>query len=223
MGVFRAILVIGTMGSPSGTRALECPFFHRLKGWLLPALLLAFATVDTQAQVEQARFNILRGSKVLGQVFAFKTNVATRTLYRMSSYAEFTLAWKQVIRTNMATEYRDGLLSHCFSTVSVNNAVRDSSSMVQGSDRCYVHPELPFTCERSTQWTTARMYFEEPVGQNHIFVESALKDLPLRRTDEGTYLLSFPNGTSNSYVYRGGILQEIHVKRPLIGLVFKRV
>jgi hypothetical protein len=186
-------------------------------------VIASMVAMRTQAQGLQARFDILRGTKVLGQVFAFKTDVATRTLYRMSSYAEFNLAWKQTIRTTMATEYHNGQLSTCYSTVSVNNTVRDSSHMAKGSDRCYVHPELPFTCERSTQWTTARMYFEEPIGQDHIFVESALQDLPLRRTGDGKYILTFPNGNVNTYIYRSGVLEEIHVKRPLVGLVFRRV
>lgn len=180
----------------------------------LPALM--------NAQSHQARFDILRGTKVLGQVFAFKTQVSTRTLYRMSSYAEFTLAWKQTVRTSMSTEYHDNVLNNCHMTVSVNDAMRDSSHMARGSDRCFVYPDLPFNCERTTQWTTARMYFEEPLGQKHIFVESALRDLPLKYTAQGTYVLTFPNGNSNTYMYRGGILQEIHVKRPLVGLVFKR-
>lgn len=105
----------------------------------------------------------------------------------------------------------------------LNDALRDSSHMARGASECFVHPEAPFTCERTTQWTTARMYFEEPIGQALIFVESALKDLPLQRTGDGTYTLTLSSNTENHYVYRGGVLQEIHIKRPMVGLVFKRI
>lgn len=191
--------------------------------FILAGLVCSMLPTPSLAHREQARFEILRGDKVVGHVFAFKTDVSTRTLYRMTSHAEFSLVWKQTIRTTLSTEYRNGRLSNCHSAVSVNNAIRDSSHMASGGDRCYVHPDPPFMCERSTQWTTARMYFEEPVGQSLVFVESALRDLPLRRTEEGTYLLVFANGNSNTYVYREGVLQEVHVKRPFAGLVFKRV
>lgn len=187
------------------------------------AMVIQF-TVTTWAfgQSDQARFHIQKGSRTIGQVHALKHRIGLNTSYVMTSHAEFSLAWKQVIRTHLTTEYRNDLLTACQSVIKLNDAVRDSSSMARSSDRCYVYPDAPFTCDRSTQWTTARMYFEEPLEQASIFVESALRAIALVSVGPGQYLLTFPNGTSNRYVYRDGLLHEIHVKRPLVSLVFRR-
>ena len=82
---------------------------------------------------------------------------------------------------------------------------------------------MAFLCERATQWTTSRLYFEEPAGQSIVFVESVLKDCPLICSAPNTYTLTFPNGNVNRYVYKGGSLQEIHVERTFLDLVFRRV
>lgn len=185
-------------------------------------LFLSFGTA-AQNVPDQARFHIQRGSKVIGQVLALKHSVGERTNYVMTSRAEFSLVWKQVVNTHGTTEYRNNELFACGTMISVNDALRDSSYMARGSDRCFVYPEVPFNCDRSTQWTTARMYFEEPLHQKHIFVESALRALELQPQGNGRYLLSFPNGNTNLYHYKGGTLKEIHVKRPLVELVFRRI
>jgi len=190
---------------------------------LLVGVLSLSAATLVHGQSDQARFHILKGNKTIGHVHALKHSSGTLTNYVMTSHAEFSLAWKQVVRTHLTTEYRNELLTACQSVIKLNDAVRDSSSMVRGTDRCFVYPEAPFTCERSTQWTTARMYFDEPLQQEFIFVESALRALALVSVGPGQYLLTFPNGTSNRYVYQNGLLHEIHVKRPLVNLVFRRM
>lgn len=167
-------------------------------------------------------FDILRGNKVLGHVTALMSERAGHTRYRMTSTSEFSLGWKQQVHTIVDTEYLNGELMACHSSIQVNRSLRDSSHMARGADRCYVHPEQAFLCERATQWTTARMYFEEPVGQDHIFVESQLRDLPLQRIGAGIYTLTFPDGKQNRYHYAEGLLREIHVDRGFFTLVFRR-
>lgn len=190
---------------------------------LLLAGMISLSTVTlAHGQSSQARFHIQKGNKTIGQVHALKHRSGAQTNYVMTSHAEFSLAWKQVVRTHLTTEYRNGMLTACQSVIKLNDALRDSSSMARGTDRCYVYPEAAFTCDRSTQWTTARMYFDEPLEQDFIFVESALRALALEQLGQGQYMITFPNGNSNRYVYLNGILHEIHVKRPLVNLVFRR-
>lgn len=185
--------------------------------------LLISSQAWSEGRSEQARFHIERGNKLIGQVLALKHSVGERTNYVMTSRAEFSLAWKHVVSTHGTTEYRNNEIYACTTAVSVNNALRDSSHMARGSDHCFVYPEAPFRCDRNTNWTTARMYFEEPLHQKHIFVESALRSLILQPQGEGRYLLYFPNGNTNLYVYKGGKLHEVHVKRTLVDLVFRRI
>jgi hypothetical protein len=190
---------------------------------LLATLLLfasALAVLDCAGQV--TRFQVLKADELVGNVIAMRMPTATGTVYTMTSHCELDIIWSQVVRTSLRTEYTDGALTSCHTSLRVNDAVRDSSSMVKGMGQCFVHPKTAFTCTRATQWTTSRMYFEEPLGQPIVFVESVLQDCPLVRSAPGIYTLTFPNGNVNHYVYKAGLLQEIRVDRSFFDLVFRR-
>ncbi len=190
----------------------------------LPALALAvlFPLCALHAGAQITRFQVLKADAVIGHVIASRQALPNGELFAMVSHCEVNVVWKQVIRTALRTEYANGQLTSCHTSLRVNDALRDSSSMVHGADACFVHPDAAFSCQRSTQWTTSRLYFQEPVGQPVIFVESVLRDCPLVLTAPGTYTLTFPNGHTNRYVYRDGVLHEIQVRRPLMDLVFRR-
>ncbi len=183
-------------------------------------VLLGLGAAESAAQV--TRFQVLKADELVGNVIAMRMPTATGTVYTMTSHCELDIIWSQVVRSSLRTEYTDGVLTSCHTSFRVNDSVRDSSSMIEGADQCFVHPDAAFSCERTTQWTTSRMYFEEPVGQPFIFVESVLKDCPLVPSGPNRYTLTFPNRNVNHYIYKDGVLQEIHVERTLMDLVFRR-
>lgn len=191
---------------------------------LLPVLLAVALFAGHTAQGQQARFDIWKGNTVVGTILAKRVLHGERTQYLMTSYSEFDIVLKQVVRSTVATEYRHGHLSTCYAVVRVNDALRDSSHYVAGEDAavCYVHPDERFAHTEAVTWTTARMYFEEPVNQRTIFVESVLKACPLKCVGSGLYKLTLPGGKVNTYTYRNGKLEEIHVDRSFFDLVFKR-
>jgi len=187
-------------------------------------LLWAFAGLHNAA-AQPSTFHILKGGSVVGKVSVDRTVKGDRVAYTMTSLAQVVVIWTQDIRTSMAAEYVGGKLQSCHAVVLVNDEVRDSSNMysVQGRKVGYIHPDGVVNAEVNTSWTTARMYYEEPVGQRSIYVESALKECPLVATGAGVYHLTLPNGHVNQYVYRSGVLHEILVDRTFFDLVFRRV
>jgi hypothetical protein len=199
---------------------------HPADGARLPrrhwAAALALSLVALNGMGQTSTFRVLKANEVIGHVIATRQAMPDGEVYSMVSHCELDVVWTRVIRSSLRTEYTRGELTACHTSLRVNDAVRDSSSMVRGTGDCYVHPEAPFDCERRTHWTTSRLYFEEPVGQELVFVESVLRECPLRKAGPGIYTLTFPNGHVNHYVYRDGMLQEIRVDRPLMDLVFRR-
>jgi hypothetical protein len=185
-------------------------------------LLAALGLVATAGSAQVTRFQVLKADELVGNVIAMRAPTSTGTVFTMTSHCEIDLIWSQVIRSSLRTEYTGTELTSCHTSLRVNDSVRDSSSMVKGAEQCFVHPKTAFTCERTTQWTTSRLYFEEPLGQSLIFVESVLRDCPLTPSGPNRYTLTFPNGHVNHYIYLKGLLQEIHVERPLMDLVFRR-
>jgi len=187
----------------------------------LSSLLVGLAFSVT---AQELRFNIFKGDTEVGSIRALRSVKAGRTSYMIVSQAELTLLWKQVVHTRMQAEYEAGLLRGCHSSVTLNGTLRDSSylSMHQGERWAYVHPRTPYRLHSSNTWTTARMYYEEPIGRSSILVESVLQDCPIRRTGPGRYEVTLPNNDRNRYTYVNGKLMEVHVDRLLINLVFRR-
>lgn len=188
--------------------------------WLALASVLAFP-----ALAQQSRFEILKGGHVVGSIVAQRTAIGERTRYSMVSFSEFNLVFDQVVRSSVTTEYRGALMHNCQSHVTVNGALRDSSHCAPVADttHCYVHPGKRFVQHQPVHWTTARMYFEEPVDQASVFVESVLRHCPLERTGPGQYKLVLPGNKVNRYTYRDGRLEAVHVDRGLFTLLFRNV
>ncbi len=170
-------------------------------------------------------FHILRGDKVLGNIDVLRVTTGDRTAYSMISYSSFNLVWDQEVRTVARTSYVKGRVAECLTTVHVNEDLRDSSVLrtIGGRGLYVVHPSTVYSAALpENTWTTARMYYEEPVGQDSVFVESELFECPVERIAEGEYLLKLPRKEVNHYIYRNGLLQEIRVDRGWLTLVFRR-
>ncbi|MEO7082435.1 MAG: DUF6134 family protein [Flavobacteriales bacterium] len=184
-------------------------------------LLLSFSLVVVG---QESRFKIFKGDTEVGTIQAYRSTHEGRTSYVIVSHAEIQMIWKQVVRTTMYAEYENGLLRKCLATVNLNGTMRDSSNlfMHNGEKWAYVHPRSPYRLHSSNEWTTARMYYEEPVGRTSILVESVLQDCPIRRTGPGKYEVTLPNKDRNRYTYVNGRLMEVHVDRMLVNLVFRR-
>lgn len=213
----------GTFGAPD-QHMLEfrsaphtASYCSRCVRWLTVALLLPSALM-----AQRTNFDVYKGDVVIGRVVAMRSTYAERTIYVMTSHSEFNILWKHVVRSSAQSDYENGVLVSCHTSVRVNNAVRDSSSMKRSSGQCYVHPGVPTDCDQVNPWTTARMYYEEPVGLTSIFVESLLSDRPLKKTGPETYSLELGKNHTNHYRYVGGILQEVRVNRAYVDLIFKR-
>lgn len=169
-------------------------------------------------------FHIFKGKDLVGSIQAERVASGGHVRYIVTSYSMVDVVSRHVVRTAMMADYNGGVLTSCHTVTHVNKGLRDSSSMSfrSGVAYCYVHPGKAFQRADAPAWTTARMYFEEPVGRSWVFVESIMQDCPLLHTGPGSYALTIPGKSVNHYTYQGGVLQEVLVDRSLFNLVFKR-
>ncbi|MBS1547441.1 MAG: hypothetical protein JST38_18675 [Bacteroidetes bacterium] len=188
------------------------------------ALVMA-ASCCLQGIAQQVNFIIWKDNKAVGAITALRRQTPQHTVYGISSWSEMHIVKKQVVRSSLGLEYREGRPFTCFTSFRLNGTLRDSSNMQRAGQgfNCFVHPDESFRLAGTSAWTTARMYFEEPAGQQEVFVESVLRPCPLKRTAPGRYVLELPGNKVNTYLYSGGVLQEVQVSRPLVKLVFRKV
>ncbi|MBK8339830.1 MAG: hypothetical protein IPK99_07445 [Flavobacteriales bacterium] len=181
--------------------------------------------VVLSASAQDGTFEILKGGEVVGHILVGRTISGDRISYKMTSKSEIDIVWTHHVRTALATEYVGERVIYCCGTIHVNDGVRDSSQMRAIGEKalCYIHPGEVFAATVTNEWTSARMYYEEPIGQDSIFVESRLRDCPITRIGDGEYRLVLPGNHANFYIYRDGVLREVRVNRTWLDLVFRRV
>ncbi|MBL8011292.1 MAG: hypothetical protein JNJ64_11845 [Flavobacteriales bacterium] len=188
------------------------------------ACLASLLLLAPPALAQDGTFQILKGGKPVGRIEVSRTEAGGRAVYRMISRSSIVVLWTHDVRSDLSTVYEGDRVTRCHSTYHVDDELRDSSFMytVGGRPLCYVHPGQVFVGRTDNPWTIARMYYEEPVGQDSIFVESVLRDCPLRAVGDGRYILTMPDKGTNHYTYRDGVLHEVLVDRTLFNLLFRR-
>lgn len=186
---------------------------------------IAFLLFGSITVAQSLQFNIVKGGDIIGNIKADRVEKADAIFYSMVSSSEFSIVWSNTVESTTETEYRNGFMHTCGARMSVNKSMRDSSSMERVGDQahCYIHPNKRFMHKESVEWTTARMYYEEPVGQSRIFVESEMAFCLFEPIGSNTYRLHLSGGKVNEYTYVRGELKEIKVIRTLFDLYFKRV
>ncbi|MBK9149290.1 MAG: hypothetical protein IPM12_15900 [Flavobacteriales bacterium] len=192
---------------------------------MLRTLAFGLFLISFQSAAQDGVFHIFHNNKMLGTIDVLRVAKGDSVTYSMISRSDFTFLWKRQVHTVARTMHVDGRVTNCLTTVHESGALRDSSALrcIGGRGLYVVHPEKVYSADLpKNPWTTARMYYDEPVGQDSIFVESELFECPLERIAPGEYILKLPNKEKNHYVYRDGILQEIRVDRGWLGLVFRR-
>ncbi len=184
---------------------------------------LLFCTI-VDATAQEVRFTVLKGGDPVGSIRAARSISGEHTSYLITSSSVLWMIWKQEVETSMTANFADGYLASCNYKLLLNGKMRDSSRLSGSSSEkwAYVHPDPPVPYRSITQWTTSRLYFEEPIGKASIMVESVLRDCPLRHLGPGIYELTLPNKDRNRYIYKGGRLMEVQAERLLISLVFRR-
>ena len=188
--------------------------------------LLLLVCTSAQAQVRTDVFDVRHRDEVLGRIDAQRVVEGDRTTYSMISHSTFHMVWTQEVHTVVRSHYVSERVVGCISTVHVNEDMRDSSALrtVAGRGLYFVHPGNVYGAALPTNpWTTSRMYYDEPIGLDSIFVESDLREYPLVALGPGEYLLKLDNKHSNHYIYRNGRLMEVRVDRGWLELVFRRV
>jgi len=84
-----------------------------------------------------------------------------------------------------------------------------------------MHPSESFQQKPEIGYSTARLYFEEPIGISEVYSEAFLEFALLEDEGNHTYKLTLPGNKINHYHYQDGKLMQIEVNRTWFDLVFK--
>lgn len=176
---------------------------------------------DSIAQT--ADFAIFIGNREIGSIQAKRDVLENRSVYHVTSDASFRVVWKYHRTTDMTAIFVDDTLVLSESKVVMNDDVKEDSKYWRDGIhyRC-LRQDNEASTEQPVRFSSARLYFEEPVGVDSVYSETFLENSYLKRISETQYKLYLPGNRENIYTYENGELVEIRADRTF-DLLFRRV
>lgn len=175
-------------------------------------MLVAFGPT---AEQNQLHFNVSLDGKPVGTYTARKVVVGDMETFIIETETAAGLIGRIAQRSVLKTAFQGDKLVSCGLQSWVNNNLESSSTIIWSNDT-YVKQEKTVKTaigNAPVRFSAARLFFEEPCGQAAVFHESYGKFLPLEKVNEHDYELKLPNGGTERYVYKDGMVSEVHVVR----------
>ena len=171
-------------------------------------------------------YTVHRAGKAIGEVTTSLSESDHTKTYKIISDVNFKVLWRRYNRrTSNLVVYENEAVKTSFLGVYMNNDLEDSSSinLDQNKYNCYRYPDDRFVLNNTeVLFTTAKLYFQEPVGIQSIYSERFLQYCPLEPKGNHKYQLNLPNGRVNYYTYGDDELIEILVDRTWFNLEIRQ-
>ena len=175
---------------------------------------------------QQHRYSVHRGGKEIGEISAsLKETMYTKT-YQILSDVSFKVLWKKYNRrTSNLVVYQEESVktSHC--GVYMNEDLQDSTTMdkVRNSYRVFKYPGDHYMLDNiELDFTTAKLYFQEPVGIENVYSERFLQSCRLEDQGDHTYNLHLPDNQAHSSTSQDRQLVAVSIERTWFNLEFRR-
>jgi hypothetical protein len=109
--------------------------------------------------------------------------------------------------------------------VYMNNDLQDSTTLDKelNSYRVFKYPHDQYLLNNTElTFTTARLYFQEPVGIQNVYSERFLQQCRLEDQGDHTYKLHLPDNKANYYTYKDRQLVAVAIERTWFNLEFRK-
>jgi len=189
-------------------------------------VLLSLLINSGKLYAQTHTFGIHAAGKEIGKITASLTEHENKQSYEIVSDVNFKVLWRKYNRTtsNLAI-YENEELTASFSGVYMNEDLEDSSTLYMGQDKylCFRYPNERFEIKKEpVHFTTAKLYFKEPIGVDQIYSERYLDYGSIEHIENHQYKLTLPNGKVNYYTYTDEVLVEVLVDRTWFDLEFRK-
>ena len=180
----------------------------------LLVLLLPFSIASTENPAlitSQLSFKITYHNLQLGYVKAVKHASSATHSYMILGRAEGDFLLKKLVSENCihSTFENDDLIkSVTFIRRNGKTVNATNTTLLQGKYIISTVKEISQLEQDDIHFTVALLYFHEPVGVDQIYSEAWGKLLPLIRINN-QYSFTIPDGTTCTFKYRNGALEEV--------------
>lgn len=170
--------------------------------------LMSFGPV---ANVNQHTYNVTLDGKPIGTYNVHRTDIGESSTYRVETTTAAGLIRPIEHTFVMMSSYNNSKLISSDLKTWVNQEL-ESSSVLQWDGSQYIQQQgekLTEICCEAVDFSSATIFFNEPVNRTTLFYEKYGMDLKVEKVADHTYEVEIPNGGVERYTYKKGEVIEV--------------
>ncbi len=173
-------------------------------------MLLSFGSVTT---FEIYNYDVLLDGKHIGTYLVSRTDIDEASTFRVENTSATGLIRKAEHKFVMLSLFDDNKLISSDLKTWVNEKLESSSELYWDGNQ-YLKNDGESTVEIGRQlvtYSSACVFFEEPVSRDGLFYEQYGKELKLEKIGDHKYEVKLPNGSKEQYTYQHGEVVMVEV------------
>ena len=139
-------------------------------------------------------------------------STAMGQMYYIESFVKVWVVINIKVNFNQSNLYRDGILKQGAVIRTVNGSTKVNNNILWqpgGGYICLKKDGDTVRHKEEIKYSTAMLYFVEPVNLNRIYSEGSLAFIPIKKTEGHTYELTLVDGNKNYYTYENGVCVKV--------------
>lgn len=176
-------------------------------------ITLFFLIVSQTAIAQTLHYEVIKGSKKLGDMDVKRVKTENGVNYQIDSEVTFRILFSFSVNYESTSEYKHGKLINEYTHNKLNgNTQKKSTIWFDGEKYTLDLNGSRTTIENPISYSVAAIYYEEPKDGQKVFSPQFGHFLSFKKVDDHVYEMESPDGT-NVYTYTNGICSEVKVYR----------
>ena len=175
--------------------------------------ILLFLSVGPLTEAQLLNYEVIKGSKKLGDMKVQRTSDENRTYYEINSKVTFRLLFSFVVDYESTSEYKYGQLIKEYTHSELNGSTQKKSTIWWDGNRYMLDLDgTRIKVDDAISYSVAAIYYQEPEDQKKVYSPQFGTYLTFEKIKDHVYELESPDGR-NEYHYTHGVCTEVKVFR----------
>lgn len=182
--------------------------------------ILTFLCVSWFASAQVVHYEVIKGSKKLGDMTVKRTALENRTYYEIESKVVFRILFSFTVDYESTSDYKNGQLIKEYTHNQLNGSTQKESTVWFDGDKYTLDLNGRKNSFRDNiSYSVAAIYFEEPKDGQKVYSPQFAEYLTFTKIGDHQYEMESPDGT-NVYTYTNGVCTEVRVNRDFAKFAF---
>ncbi|WP_421763986.1 DUF6134 family protein [Ekhidna sp.] len=183
-------------------------------------IILIFTIVSQAALGQTLNYEVIKGSKKLGDMTVKRKLSQNEVKYEINSKVTFRILFSFTVDYESTSEYQYGKLIKEYTHNQLNGSTQKKSTIWFDGEKYTLDLDgIRTTMKDQIDYSVATVYFEEPKDRQKVYSPQFGQYMTFNSIGEHVYELESPDGL-NIYTYTNGICTEVKVNRDFAKFAF---